>query len=61
MSMVSRRASRPKIRTSPCWIGASVVSNRTTVVLPAPLGPSRPRVSPVWTSNEKSSTAVKSP
>ena len=36
----------PKIRTSPSCTGVSVVSTRTTVVLPAPLGPSRPTVSP---------------
>ena len=32
--------------TSPLCTGVSVVSTRTTVVLPAPLGPSRPSVSP---------------
>ena len=44
--MVWRLVSRPKMDTSPLWTGVRVVSTRTAVVLPAPLGPSRPSVSP---------------
>lgn len=61
ISIVWLCASSPKIRSSPCCTGASVVSTRTTVVLPAPLGPSRPIVSPGRTVNVTSSTAVCSP
>ena len=42
-------------------LGAKVVMSRTTVVLPAPFGPSRPRVSPTSTRSVRLSTAVKSP
>ena len=34
---------------------------RIVVVLPAPLGPSRPKISPRSTSNERWSTATTSP
>ena len=61
MSKVSRRESNPKICTSPSWTGVSVVSTRTTVVLPAPLGPSSPMVSPASTCRVRSSTAVNWP
>ncbi len=45
----------PEVGTS------SVVSMRMSVDLPAPLGPSRPKISPSSTVNEMPSTAVKSP
>src|SRR5713226_6453392 len=41
--------------------GVSVVSMRIKVVLPAPLGPSRPKISPSCTSKLTSFTATKSP
>src|SRR5271170_7693452 len=41
--------------------GSSVVSIRTSVVLPAPLGPSNPNTSPRRTSKLTFSTAVKVP
>ena len=40
---------------------ASVVIMRTVVVLPAPLGPRRPKTVPRGTSKLTSSTATKSP
>ena len=39
---------------------AKVESIRRVVLLPAPLGPSRPNISPFLTSNEISSRATKS-
>lgn len=36
----------------------SVASIRSVVVLPAPLGPSRPKISPLYAVNESPSTAV---
>ena len=36
-------------------------SDRSVVVLPAPLGPIRPTISPAATVNDRSSTAVKVP
>ena len=41
--------------------GSSVVSILMTVVLPAPLGPSRPNASPALTANETALTAVSVP
>src|SRR4051794_17936724 len=41
--------------------GSSVVSMRISVDLPAPLGPSMPKISPSATLNEMPATAVKSP
>src|SRR5271170_8118551 len=57
----SRATSKPA--TNPCpEVGTmSVVSIRLRVVLPAPLGPSRPNNSPRRTSKLTWSTAVKSP
>src|SRR6516165_11009309 len=42
-------------------MGSNVVIMRMSVDLPAPFGPSSPRISPCFTANETSSTAVKSP
>src|SRR3954471_19788271 len=47
----------PSTRAVPPSGRASVVSMRTTVVLPAPLGPSRPRTRPSGTSNDTPFTA----
>ena len=64
---VSRRrvgspiASTPSTTTSPASALSSVVSMRTTVVLPAPLGPSRPSTVPGVTSKSTPSTARTSP
>ena len=41
--------------------GSSVTIMRISVDLPAPFGPSRPKISPGATENEMPSTAVKSP
>src|SRR5271167_96198 len=56
-----RATSSPATRASPEVGGSSVVSIRTSVVLPAPLGPSSPKTSPRSTSNVTSLTAVKLP
>lgn len=50
-----------EISTWPCRGGIRVVSARTPVVLPAPLGASRPMVSPRRTCRLRTSTAVRSP
>src|SRR6266536_1737596 len=50
--------SRPKIRALPPAAGSSVVSTRMAVVLPAPLGPSSPNISPATTWRCTSSTAT---
>src|SRR3984893_9364592 len=57
----SRATSCPSTRTVPAVIGISVVIIRINVDFPAPLGPSSPKISPSFTANETSSTAVKSP
>src|SRR5713101_6162711 len=46
---------------TPAVIGSSVVIMRISVLLPAPLGPSNPKISPSFTVKETSFTAVKSP
>jgi hypothetical protein len=48
----------PPTSTRPLVIGTSVVIMRISVLLPAPLGPSRPSVSPALTVKETSFTAV---
>src|SRR6266542_1374185 len=53
--------SAPATRALPPDGGKSVVSMRMSVDLPAPLGPSMPKISPSPTVNEMPSTAVKSP
>src|SRR5216684_8962746 len=57
----SRRISCPATRAVPEVGGVSVVSMRISVVLPAPLGPSRPKISPSVTSKLISFTATSSP
>src|SRR5208282_6107692 len=56
-----RATSSPATCASPEVGGSSVVSMRTSVVLPAPLGPRRPNTSPRWTSKLTPFTAVKLP
>src|SRR5215472_2017591 len=57
----SRATSKPATRPWPDVGRISVVSIRLSVVLPAPLGPSRPKSSPRRTSKLTRSTAVNSP
>src|ERR1700722_3004227 len=56
-----RATSKPATNAWPPLGVSSVVSIRTTVVLPAPLGPSNPKTSPRRTSKLTLSTAVKAP
>src|SRR5208282_1025952 len=56
-----RATSKPATVARPSLGASSVVSIRTTVVLPAPLGPSSPNTSPRRTSKLTLSTAVKAP
>src|SRR5271156_1950075 len=56
-----RATSKPATQALPSLGGSSVVSIRTNVVLPAPLGPSRPKTSPRRTSKLTLSTAVNWP
>src|SRR4051794_13025311 len=56
-SFGSRRMSNPATRPVPLVGTLSVVSMRTSVALPAPLGPSRPRTDPAGTTKLTSSTA----
>ena len=51
----------PATCSEPLVAGNNPHSIRNVVVLPAPLGPSRPKISPRRTSNEVLATAVKSP
>src|SRR6516165_1165894 len=53
--------SKPLMMARPLVMGSNVVIMRMSVDLPAPLGPSRPKISPCFTAKETSSTAVKSP
>ena len=52
---------KPATRAVPAVGGSSVVSILIVVVLPAPLEPRRPKISPAWTDSVSPSTAVKSP
>ena len=49
------------MRTCPCEGGNTPARMRMVVLLPAPLGPRKPTISPAATSNETSSIAVKAP
>ncbi len=51
----------PATSNTPLLAGSKPQSIRNVVVLPAPLGPSQPKISPRDTSNEVLATAVKSP
>ena len=57
----SRTTSRPSTVAVPDVGSSSVVSTRTAVVLPAPLGPSRPRTVPAGASRSTPSSARTSP
>ena len=61
MRSESRRMSRPSTRTSPEVGSDSPARMRMVVVLPAPFGPRKPKISPRRTWSEMPSTAVKSP
>ncbi len=50
-------ASMPSMCTSPDVGARKPVSMRSVVVLPAPLGPRKPTISPVSTRNDTSFTA----
>ena len=53
--------SKPLTSAVPAVGGSSVASIRISVDLPAPLGPSRPKISPSSTAKLMPLTAVKSP
>src|SRR5215471_11212771 len=57
----SLRTSSPSTQASPPERGNKPVSILMTVVLPLPLGPRKPKISPFSTRKLTSSTAVKSP
>jgi len=57
----SAARSMPPRRIAPRVGGMMPVRQRSVVVLPAPLGPTRPSTSPGRTANDKSRTAVNSP
>ena len=57
----SARMSWPATRPVPAVGRVSVVIIRTVVVLPAPLGPSRPSTEPSGTTKDTPSTATVSP
>ena len=52
---------RPSIEARPAVGRASPVRSRSVVVLPAPLGPSRPKTDPAGTSRSRPSTASTPP
>ena len=54
----SATTSRPLTRTVPDVGSTRVVSTPIVVVLTAPFGPRRPKISPRATSNDSSSTAL---
>ena len=56
-----RRDRGRRSRSCPLVGASSVVSILIVVVLPAPLGPRKAKISPACTSNEMPSTAAKSP
>ncbi len=58
---VTRSIGFPRIRISPESGAVMFMVIRIVVVLPAPLGPSRPNIEPFGTESERSSTALKRP
>src|SRR5258707_6018087 len=56
-----RSRSWPQMRMEPRVGGIMPARQRRVVVLPAPLGPTRPRTSPGWTEKDTSLTATNSP
>src|SRR6266481_5289069 len=60
-SFCCRAGSKPFNSSEPLVGARSVVSILIVVVFPAPLGPRNAKISPLGTSKEISSTAVKSP
>src|SRR5688572_3801674 len=57
----STAGSPPSRSTVPAEPGSRPARRRSSVVLPAPFGPSRPRISPRWSSRSTSETAVLGP
>ena len=57
----SRMISCPATIAVPLEGGTSVVNMRISVLLPAPFGPSRPKISPLWTVKLTLSTASSAP
>src|SRR5512147_1709498 len=55
------RMSNPPTQPEPSVGESRPVSIRMVVDFPAPLGPRKPKISPTGTSNERRSTATKSP
>ena len=53
--------SKPATFTVPLVAGMKPVMMRMVVVLPAPLGPRKPRISPVWRGEADVATATRSP
>jgi hypothetical protein len=60
-SFGERTTSKPLMRAVPEVGGISVVSMRMRVDFPAPLGPSKPKISPSCTAKLKLSTAQNAP
>src|SRR5687768_15471705 len=60
-SMLCVKTSKPAIFALPDVGGRNPVRIFIVVLLPAPLGPRKPTISPFSTSNEMSFTAVKEP
>src|SRR6266550_4597620 len=56
-----RRTSKPQISMLPCVGLMRPTSMRIVVVLPAPLGPRKPKTSPAWMAKEMLSTIVRLP
>ena len=54
----SRQTSRPQTRTVPDVGGCAPTTERMSVVLPAPLWPMKPQISPGATASERSLTAT---
>src|SRR5215470_9385237 len=57
----SRTTSRPSTLACPASGSRRVARIRTAVVLPAPLGPSRPSTLPAWTARSMPSSAMTGP
>ena len=61
MAEPSLAGSRPRTRSVPSVTGEMQATMRMVLVLPAPLGPRKPKAWPGETSKSTASTAVKSP
>jgi len=60
-SVLGSRTDMPSTTMSPAWMRSSPLMQRSSVLLPEPLGPQTTTTSPSWTSSDTPRSAWKSP